>query len=160
MCHQAKTDKNASSKKWKSKSLLGNLGGLGKCLRKQRGGGVPDAYGRRGGGHMHSGYNMYIRSKFNFAKFLLILMYNYLGSQNIYTFGGLGSSDERKLSSEYVFFIMRQKMVIFVYFFSKFDGWLLRNDQKYVRKVLFKLKTKAILKHSKNSSKSLKNVMR
>ena len=87
-------------------------------------------------------------------------MYNYLGSQNIYTFGGLGSSDERKLSSEYVFFIMRQKMVIFVYFFSKFDGWLLRNDQKYVRKVLFKLKTKAILKHSKNSSKSLKNVMR
>ena len=40
-------------------------------------------------------------------------------------------------------------MVIFMHFFSKFDGWLLRNDQKYVRKVLSKLKIKAILKHNK-----------
>jgi len=42
-------------------------------------------------------------------------------------------------------------MVIFMHFLTKFDGWLLRNDQKYVRKVLFKLKTKAILKHSKKN---------
>ena len=66
----------------------------------------------------HSGYNMYIRSKFNFAKFILILMYNYLGSQNIYILLG---DEDHQMSQNFplnmIFFHYETKMVIFMYFF-------------------------------------------